>query len=33
VVVKTGYFDELSAALRRAAKHGWTAPAAPNANG
>jgi DNA-binding NarL/FixJ family response regulator len=33
VVVKTGDFDELSAALRLAAKHGWAAPAAPNANG
>jgi DNA-binding NarL/FixJ family response regulator len=33
VVVKTGDFDELSAALRRAAKLGWTPPTAPHANG
>jgi DNA-binding NarL/FixJ family response regulator len=33
VVVKTGDFDELSAALRRAAKHGWAAPAGPHVNG
>jgi DNA-binding NarL/FixJ family response regulator len=33
VVVKTGDFDELSAALRRAFKLGWAAPASPHANG
>jgi len=33
VVVKTGDFDELSAALRRAARHGWAVPAGPSVNG
>jgi DNA-binding NarL/FixJ family response regulator len=33
VVVKTGDFDELSSALRRAMKLGWAAPSAPHANG
>jgi DNA-binding NarL/FixJ family response regulator len=33
VVVKTGDFDELSAALRRAARQGYAAAASPHANG